>query len=80
MTDFTIDQRFRAVEIAERTVAIQSTSTSSGGAFNSNYIPKDMREIYRRADSILTYVSNTDTDDTKSLVTKLREVLCSNPT
>ena len=78
MTDFTIDQRFRAVEIAERTMYYTTNKTTSGGF--SDYQHKDMRELIRRADSILIYASGTDADDTKSLVTKLREVLCSNPT
>ena len=75
MTDFTIDQRLRAVEIAERTM-YYTTSRATASSM-SDYQHKDMRELYRRADSILVYASGTEADDTKSLVTKLREVLCS---
>ena len=74
MVDITPDLKFRALEIAERSV--HQPYCSQGNA--DPYRDKDLGEIIKRADRILAYALDTSItpDAPSSLIERLRTVLC----
>lgn len=78
MDQLTPDQRLQALTIA---CASMNYITTRGIASPSGYTPtdygdKDMREIIRRADRFCAYATGSEETDTKGLINKLRDALC----
>ncbi len=64
--------RMRALEAAERSVAIPYTS--SGAGYTSQH--KDRNEILDRAERFIRFALNETTETDRSLIAKLKATLC----
>jgi len=73
MTD--LELKLRAFELAGQTVPTKY-SQGNGGV---NYLDKDMRELFLRAERIIAWATGTEEADKASLISKLRAALCETP-
>lgn len=75
-TPATVDQRLLAIKSAIDSMYYE-IERKTDNTYSSTYLHKDMREIIRRAERFIAYATGTEEADTKGLISKLRDVLCS---